>query len=325
MRLKKRRFLKAELVVLLCVTAVWAVNSGAIDSVKTGVLKQVIKTKPDDAHANLLLGRITAETVAQDVADHASGSMLTAESKRLFKQQEEQQLKNLDMELAYIDEYVLQQRQNIESWYASNVANLQRWAKERLAQLDGAEKAAWARFCQNMENTMSNKTGYLTMNSYGYADTYFTGDGYATTNSYVMTDGYFSEKTNTFVVGNPAGRYESEIGQIKNSKDAIKLEFSRLSRMRESYLAELEQYAKRRREGLRAETYKTIENTKIKIEGGPGLIEAIFWSDKEESSIMFDNEILCEGNIINGFKVNKIYPDRVEFEKNRKIWVQKLQ
>ena len=47
MRLKKRRFLKAELVVLLCVIAVWTVSSGAIDGVKNRVLKQVIEINPD--------------------------------------------------------------------------------------------------------------------------------------------------------------------------------------------------------------------------------------------------------------------------------------
>ena len=53
MRLKKRWFLKVELVVLVFVVCIWVVKSATIDidSVKAGVLKQVVKADPDNTDA----------------------------------------------------------------------------------------------------------------------------------------------------------------------------------------------------------------------------------------------------------------------------------
>lgn len=64
------------------------------------------------------------------------------------------------------------------------------------------------------------------------------------------------------------------------------------------------------------------ENTKVKLSGGPSVVNAIIWSDEGKPSIFFNGEIYHEGNIIDGFRVRKILPDRVEFEKNDKIWIQ---
>jgi len=62
-------------------------------------------------------------------------------------------------------------------------------------------------------------------------------------------------------------------------------------------------------------------STNVKLLQGPGAIEAICISDNAESLIMIDGKIAYEGSIINGFTVLKICLDRVEFEKNGKIWV----
>ena len=53
-------------------------------------------------------------------------------------------------------------------------------------------------------------------------------------------------------------------------------------------------------------------------EGAPQ-IESIGISDTGESSISVGWKLAYEGDIINGFRILKIYPDRVEFEKNGKI------
>jgi len=51
------------------------------------------------------------------------------------------------------------------------------------------------------------------------------------------------------------------------------------------------------------------------------LIEAIIISGSGESCIIVGGKLAHEGDIINGFRILKIYPDRVEFEKNGKIVV----
>ena len=48
-------------------------------------------------------------------------------------------------------------------------------------------------------------------------------------------------------------------------------------------------------------------------------IEAIFISASGKSSIYMNGQYAYEGDIVEGFKVLKIYPDKAEFEKNNKI------
>lgn len=52
-------------------------------------------------------------------------------------------------------------------------------------------------------------------------------------------------------------------------------------------------------------------------------IEAIFISGNGESCISVEGKLAHEGDIINGFRILKICPDKVEFEKNGKIVVGK--
>ena len=246
-----------------------------------------------------------------------------------LKSQEEQRLMNLDMQLRDIEQYVPQERQRIENWYLNNLAILNKWANEWLERLEGEQKAAWARFCENLNNTISNKTGGLTIDSYGYAGTYFTGGGYVTTNSYIKTDGYFSEKTHTFVVGNPAGQYETELNWIKNSRRAIKYEFVKLQQKRENSLAEVERHAEKQREAIEnqreaiyAKKRSIKKDIEIKLSGGPGKVQAVSIAPAS-ACIMLEGKIYYEGSIINGWRLNKINLGRVKFTKNGKIWIQK--
>lgn len=239
-----------------------------------------------------------------------------------LKSQEEQRLMNLDMQLRDIEQYVPQERQRIENWYLNNLAILNKWANEWLERLEGEQKAAWARFCENLNNTISNKTGGLTIDSYGYAGTYFTGGGYATTNSNIMTDGYFSEKTHTFVVGNPAGQYEMELNRIKNSRKAIEYEFVKLQQKKENCLAEVERYAENQKAAIYVKKRSIEKDTEIKLSGGPGIVLQGIWTTiNGQPFIMLDGDIYYEGSVVYGWRLNKINSDRVEFTKNGKIWI----
>lgn len=52
--------------------------------------------------------------------------------------------------------------------------------------------------------------------------------------------------------------------------------------------------------------------------GATPRVEAICISNSGKSSIYAEKEFGYEGDIINGFKILKIYPDKVEFEKDGK-------
>jgi len=57
-KLRKHRFLKAELAVLVCLICIWIVNALTvdIDNTKAAVLKQVVKIRPNSADAHFFLG-----------------------------------------------------------------------------------------------------------------------------------------------------------------------------------------------------------------------------------------------------------------------------
>jgi len=336
---KKHWFLKAELLVLLCLVVLWIVDlrTDCVPRAAAGALRQVVRAAPNCRCAHELLYDTYVMLGRYDDADEAyfRSEMIACKravqldppainEEEFIKKQEAQQIRNLNMEMKNVDEYVSEQQQNIENWYVKNLAILQQWAKEWHGQLEEEEKVAWARFCQNMENIVSSRSGHLRMNSHGYANTYIMPDGYAMTNGHFTTDGRFSETTNTSVVGDPAGQYDWERTQIKNSREFIKRKFSELEQKRKNYLAEVERYAERVRARICADKRHLQKRTQVKLRGGPGVVEAISIGGNSESFIMIDGKFAYEGSMVNGFKVHKIYPDRVEFEKDGKIWVQKM-
>ena len=54
-----------------------------------------------------------------------------------------------------------------------------------------------------------------------------------------------------------------------------------------------------------------------------GVVKGIIYTGID-SSVMVDNQVLNEGDIIYGTEVTKIYPKKVEFRKNGKCWTQRI-
>jgi len=340
---RKRLFLKAELAVLVvCLASFWAFKSGAvdIDDVKAGVLKQVVKIDPDSIGAHRFLAdyyddsdryqearRAYKETVRIDPNDLDAQSFTASLGRRegatahrtSLELQEHQQLNDLDMALEDVNEYVAQQRQKVENWYAQNLANLQKWAKSTLEQLDAEEKAAWARCLQNMNNITSIRSGAGIVSGSGSANTWLMTDDYAATNGYFNSNGSFSESTHSFVVGDPAGQYNLERQSIRNSRELIEAEFVKLQQEKQRYMAEIESLADRRRGTIHAAKRAVKRDTRLKLQGGPGMIDAI--STGGRPLVMIEGEIFYEGDVVRGFKIRKISNHQVEFEKNGQIWV----
>lgn len=55
-----------------------------------------------------------------------------------------------------------------------------------------------------------------------------------------------------------------------------------------------------------------------------GVVTGIMYAEEKPSAVV-GYEIVYEGDIINGVKVIKIHGDKVEFEKKRKKWTQRVQ
>ena len=54
-----------------------------------------------------------------------------------------------------------------------------------------------------------------------------------------------------------------------------------------------------------------------------GVVKGILYT-VVDSTVMVDNQVLSEGETIYGTRVTKIYPKKVEFEKNGKCWSQRI-
>jgi hypothetical protein len=197
---------------------------------------------------------------------------------------------------------VIERRKEIEDWYVNELERLKLWAESRTKELDGEAKVAYARCLQKMENTKSNSVAVISMNTYGHADTDYSPYGYASTNSYAHTNGVVVGVTEKSVVGNPVEDYKLELESIKENQRTVEGVFSELLKKRERYLWELKSYAQRRRAVIEAQKRVAIKNTKVKLGGRPGVIEAIF-SSGGKPCIMFSGEILYEGDYANGFRV----------------------
>jgi hypothetical protein len=66
-----------------------------------------------------------------------------------------------------------------------------------------------------------------------------------------------------------------------------------------------------------SQSYETPKSDILKY---PGTLSAIAYSKQTPSLIILDGEFVAENDIINGFKIEKIYPNKVELVKDGKVW-----
>ena len=351
--------MRVELAVLVCVISIWIVTSLTVD-----IDNAKIEMKPQLAQAYANQGKAYHhesehdqgwEDVwkAQNSAYKARAELLNdldmkvnvekgiepASLTSLELQGQERlndldmKLRDLDRKLKHVGEDVPRQRQEIENWYASELARSEKWKKQRLEQLNKEEELARARCYQGMQNTTSEAVGYHTEQGRSVGDTFIISDGRgisdAYSNTYTSRDGLSLDKERTFVVGDPTGRYQAELRRIKIAKDAIELEFVKLQRQRDRYLAEIERDVDNARTRIRnamtripAAKRSIQKNTEIRLKGGPGLIGSVSISGDGKGKVWIEDKMLHEGDWINGFKITGIYWDRVEFEKSGEIFVQ---
>jgi hypothetical protein len=100
-------------------------------------------------------------------------------------------------------------------------------------------------------------------------------------------------------------RFQEELGQLEKSRGIC--------------LAQLAEWEKGRRENIEA-----IGNTKESgNESDFGVIKAINY-EKENSFIMINDKIVYQGQSIGDIEVVRIEPEKVEFKKEGKSWLQKI-
>jgi hypothetical protein len=208
-------------------------------------------------------------------------------------------------ELRAIDTYAAQERQKIETWYSNELAGLKAQLEKRLQSLDETDKLAWAQFYQRANETWSDTSSY----SYGY--------------------GSRSETTMTFVRGNPAGEYATILSQLKDSKQATQEDFLKAQRklawVREQELAAIQTEVNRRKAVIVLKKSQARREFERELSGDQTpTVEAVMAVADNRFCALIGDALVYEGNMVKGYRVRKIRTDSVEFEKDGKVWVQKV-
>jgi len=221
-------------------------------------------------------------------------------------------------ELRAIDTYAAEERQKIEAWYADQLVELKKQVEQILQELDGEDKLAWSRFYQRANETWTVTDGYA------HGMTYDSGFG--------STSGFGSgfETTQTFVKGNPAGEYEATLNWIRESKRTTQQDFvniqNRLAWIREQKLAGVQNEVDRRKLVVALRRSRVQMETTRKSSGDPTpTVEAVATTADNRFFALIGDAFVYEGGVVKGYRVRKIHADSVEFEKDGKTWVQKVE
>jgi len=221
-------------------------------------------------------------------------------------------------ELRAIDTYAVQERQKIEAWYASELTSLKAQVERILQDLNGEDKLAWSRFYQRANETWSTTRGYEDTSVYDFGTGFSSGSGFR------------SQTTQTFVKGNPAGEYEATLNWIKEAKRTTQQDFvniqNRLAWLREQKLAAVQTEVARRKSVVALRRSRVQMETTRKSSGDPTpTVEAVATTVDNRFFALIGDKFVYEGNTVQGYRVRKIHTDSVEFEKDGKTWVQKVE
>ncbi len=149
-----------------------------------------------------------------------------------------------------------------------------------------------------------------------------------------MMDSYSLYAAQTFLTDDNARQFVAHIASSNNYHSLIRKEARKVltvmeelrsallhhQRQKEYELAKLEQWEKELKEDVdRVMRYIKTLSQKPKR----GVLSAIAYGE-DKSLAMVDEKIVHEGDRIQDVKIMKIHIDRVEFEKNGKVWTQKL-
>jgi hypothetical protein len=204
-------------------------------------------------------------------------------------------------------------KQEIEEYYADQFRQLQQKVETTLKEYDAADRAAYARFTEQLKNTISISSGYSRIS--GYVSPYGS----------VSAHGYYDGTTYTRVAGAPSAAYGRHVQGMNKAVDNLmneyELEFEHLQRRRACDLDDLEKEKKLAlaavRSQIASQSVQPVSST------GHGIVTGILYNEGSPL-IVIDGEIVRESQSIYGVKVVKINHDSVEFEKSGVRWSQRV-
>lgn len=226
--------------------------------------------------------------------------------------QQQQKLDDIEEQgLSDIDKRCTEERRKLESHYSEEFMRLEYSARVTLINLDAAQSAAYAKFQQELKNTISESQGYAAMDSYIWDDGYASGQG------------DFSDAAITPVDGNKAKDNETEKTRIGRDKaDTLGYYQQSFIDLQNRRMNDMSVLAKKRK-GMIDMLLANINSAKRPRREFEGIVTGIMFSGDNISAVIGDS-VVHEGDTTHGVKIVKIYKDRIELEKNGRRWSQQI-
>ena len=198
-------------------------------------------------------------------------------------------------------------RRKIEAYYANIFWELQQNVNAALMKYKAAERAAYARFTEQLNDTVSTSYGNASMPGYASAH-----------KSYEETTSNKAAGAASLAYGNHIRQTNEELDRLM---DEYELDFEHYQRRRACAIADLE----KEKEVALTEVY----NEYVSRHKGPiakkaeGTVSGILYGEGIPLAVI-DGKILREGESIRGVKVVKIEQEHVEFTIDGLRWSQRV-
>jgi len=295
--MKKKVWLLLVIVPVVLVALVLWIRSAAPPSPASGGTKASSKPGVD---TEALMARVKAQSELAASASLPDGSAAAATQPVLNEQEE----------LRAINAYANTEVQKIEAWHAEQMASLKIQLQQRVATLSEKDQLAWAQYFQRAKETWPPA-------------------------------GSRSQTTKTSAVPDPTAEYTAVLALVKDSRQTTREDFLKaqvgLAWMRQDKLAAVQREVDRRKAILALQkprpatepTRKPMAGATAKAEQSPTAeptprVDAIMGGSGQKFQALIGDALVSEGALVQGYRVQKIYGDRVEFEKNGQTWVQKV-
>ena len=295
--MKKKVWLLFVIVPVVLVALLLWIRSAAPPSPASGGTKASSKPGVD---TEALMARVKAQSELAASAPVLDGNAPAA-TQPLLNEQEE---------LRAINAYANAECQKIEKWYAEQTADMKTQLEQRVQTLSPKDQVAWAEYFQRAKEKWP-------------------------------TAGGRSATTTPSGVRDPSAEYGAMLALMKNSRQATKEDFLKaqvgLAWMKQDKLAAVQREVDRRKAILALQkpaaatppARKPTAGAAPKVEPQPTIdpaprVEAIMGGLGGKFQALIGDGLVSEGTVVQGYRVQKIYADRVEFEKDGKTWVQKV-
>jgi hypothetical protein len=220
-----------------------------------------------------------------------------------------------------IDKKVAQKRQQIEDWYAQHFEWIREAAQVRASELNTAQQKDWVEFATMMRLADFDGTYFLSTNTVyqDYPAVVLRNDMMASYFLDAATQLLIDPELYAYLNASKEDCMQSNLVHdnaidLLNIMEEFQNELKYLENQKNIRLAELNQWQTTLQDRIVLKKPKAAQ---------PGVISAINY-DTQHKFAMIDSVIVYQGSVLNSVKIVNIDRYKIQFEKNGKLWIQRI-